>query len=176
MPPGTTVIEQRTIASAVPTWNSSMCTQCNICAFVCPHAAIRPVLATPEELSTAPGGFNTLPIKGSKDLAGYQYRVQVSPQDCTGCELCVHVCPVEALTPAPISDVLATEAANWEFMKSIPNRGELFDKTTVSTAVCILHIAHCRTYCSCAYGREAQTTASQSGTCFQWTCMLLLLR
>jgi Pyruvate/2-oxoacid:ferredoxin oxidoreductase delta subunit len=77
MPPGTTAIEQRTIASHVPVWEASNCTQCNICAFVCPHAAIRPVLATPEELSAAPAGFNTLPIKGAKDLAGYQYRVQV---------------------------------------------------------------------------------------------------
>jgi len=53
------------------------CLQCNICAFVCPHAAIRPVLATPEELGKAPAGFDTLPIKGSKELSGYQYRMQV---------------------------------------------------------------------------------------------------
>lgn len=78
LPPGTTAIERRTIASTVPVWKDSACTQCNICAFVCPHAAIRPVLATPEELQSAPAGFSTLPIKGSKDLAGYQYRVQVS--------------------------------------------------------------------------------------------------
>ena len=77
MPPGTTAIEHRTIASSVPVWKDSACTQCNICAFVCPHAAIRPVLATPEELQSAPAGFTTLPIKGNKDLAGYQYRVQV---------------------------------------------------------------------------------------------------
>jgi ferredoxin len=77
MPPGTTAIEKRTIASFVPTWNSSACTQCNICAFVCPHAAIRPVLATPEELGAAPSGFDTLPIKGSKELSQYQYRMQV---------------------------------------------------------------------------------------------------
>ncbi|WIA36898.1 hypothetical protein OEZ86_008144 [Tetradesmus obliquus] len=131
MPPGTTAIEQRTIASHVPVWEASNCTQCNICAFVCPHAAIRPVLATAEELAAAPAGFNTLPIKGSKDLAGYQYRVQVSPVDCTGCELCVHVCPDDALKAEPIAQVLAPESANWDFMKALPNRGDLFDKNTV---------------------------------------------
>lgn len=94
MPPGTTAIEQRTIASVVPTWNSSNCTQCNICAFVCPHAAIRPVLATPEELSGAPAGFDTLNIKGAKGLEGYQYRIQV------GVELMSksHICPAVAAT------------------------------------------------------------------------------
>jgi len=56
---------------------------------------------------------------------------QVSPHDCTGCELCVHVCPDEALTPAPIADILAPEAAKWDYMKSLPNRGSLFDKNTV---------------------------------------------
>ncbi|KAF6254486.1 pyruvate-ferredoxin oxidoreductase [Scenedesmus sp. NREL 46B-D3] len=131
LPPGTTAIEQRAIASAVPAWEASKCTQCNICAFVCPHAAIRPVLATPEELAAAPAAFNTLPIKGSKDLAGYQYRVQVSPVDCTGCELCVHVCPDDALKPKAMAEMLAPEAANWDFMKSLPNRGDLFNKDTV---------------------------------------------
>lgn len=55
----------------------------------------------------------------------------MSPQDCTGCELCVHVCPDDALKATPILDVLAPETARWDFMKTIPNRGELFDKSTV---------------------------------------------
>jgi pyruvate-ferredoxin/flavodoxin oxidoreductase len=97
MPPGTTAIEQRTIASHVPVWEASKCTQCNICAFVCPHAAIRPVLATPDELAAAPSAFNTLPIKGAKDLAGYQYRVQVrhmysSAQDIMHSKVGMHAC------------------------------------------------------------------------------------
>lgn len=62
--------------------------------------------------------------------------LQVSPQDCTGCELCVHVCPDNALTATPILDVLAPEAAKWDFMQSIPNRGELFDKSTVRHMLC----------------------------------------
>jgi pyruvate-ferredoxin/flavodoxin oxidoreductase len=57
--------------------------------------------------------------------------LQVSPHDCTGCELCVHVCPDDALTATPILDVLAPEAAKWDFMQSLPNRGALFDKSTV---------------------------------------------
>lgn len=92
------------------------------------------MLATPEELGKAPAGFDTLPIKGSKDLAQYQYRMQVSPHDCTGCELCVHVCPDDALAATPIQDALTTEAAKWDFMQTIPNRGSLFDKATVRLA------------------------------------------
>jgi Fe-S-cluster-containing hydrogenase component 2 len=60
------------------------------------------------------------------------FPLQVSPQDCTGCELCVHVCPDDALTATPILDVLAPETAKWDFMQTIPNRGNLFDKSTVS--------------------------------------------
>lgn len=62
------------------------------------------------------------------------FILQVSPQDCTGCELCVHVCPDDALTATPILDVLAPETANWDFMHTIPNRGNLFDKSTVSSS------------------------------------------
>ena len=77
-PPGTTDIEKRSIATRVPEWDSTNCTQCNICSFVCPHAAIRPVLATPEELAGAPAGFQAVPIKGGGPaLKGLQYRIQV---------------------------------------------------------------------------------------------------
>lgn len=77
-PPGTTRIEKRAIADAVPVWDAAACTQCNICAFVCPHAAIRPALASAEELKGAPAAFGAVPVKGGGPaLAGYQYRVQV---------------------------------------------------------------------------------------------------
>jgi len=131
MPPGTTAIERRSIAAAVPTWKADSCSQCNVCAFVCPHAAIRPALLTADEVAKAPGGFETRQIRGSKTLAQYQYRMQVSPLDCTGCELCVHACPDAALVPTPIKDVLAIEETNWDFFKSLPTRGELFERASV---------------------------------------------
>lgn len=76
MPPGITSIERRAVAATIPSWHGSSCSQCNICAFVCPHAAIRPFLAKPEELAGAPDGFETLQAKGA-GLGDYQYRMQV---------------------------------------------------------------------------------------------------
>lgn len=132
MPPGTTVIEKRNIAAKIPAWNSANCTQCNICAFVCPHAAIRPALAKPEELANAPASFGTVLVKGGGPaLKEFQYRMQVSPMDCTGCELCVHACPDNALTSTPAAVMLEAENPNWAFYMQLPNRGELFDKATV---------------------------------------------
>ncbi len=104
MPPGTTDIEKRSIAATVPVWKSESCTQCNICSFVCPHAAIRPFLSSAEELASAPSGYTTLQAKGH-GLEQYKYRVQVSPYDCTGCQLCVVACPDDALHAQPIEQV-----------------------------------------------------------------------
>eukprot|EP00741_Cyanophora_paradoxa_P023775 tig00021621_g22964.t1 len=132
VPPGTTQYEKRAIASKVPTWKADKCSQCNYCAFVCPHAAIRPVLVTEEELEGgAPEAFETRKAKGSGEITNFKYRVQVSPYDCTGCELCIHACPDEALEAAEINDILDTEAANWDYFTTVPPRGELFDRNTV---------------------------------------------
>ncbi len=78
VPPGTSCIERRAIAATVPEWKGQMCSQCNLCSFLCPHAAIRPVLATPEELAglNAPLGFATVQGRGGA-LKGLQYRMQV---------------------------------------------------------------------------------------------------
>ncbi|KXZ51159.1 hypothetical protein GPECTOR_13g646 [Gonium pectorale] len=130
VPPGTTVIEKRAIAAQVPVWKAENCTQCNICAFVCPHAAIRPALAAPAELAPAPAGFGTVPAKGP-GMGGLQYRIQVSPYDCTGCDLCTHACPDDALALQPIEAVLQPESDNWEFARQLPVRSDLLDRHSV---------------------------------------------
>lgn len=102
---GTSAYEKRYIASFVPTWIKENCIQCNQCAFVCPHAVIRPFLATEEELKAAPSGVETLNAQG-KGLDGLQFSIQVSIADCTGCGVCITQCPgkkgEKALAFAPI--------------------------------------------------------------------------
>lgn len=88
---GTAQYEKRGIAASVPTWNNESCIQCNQCAFVCPHAAIRPFLLTDAEAAAAPEG--TTFAQGKANLKEYKFRIQVSPLDCTGCGNCVNVCP-----------------------------------------------------------------------------------
>ncbi|HKL38043.1 MAG TPA: pyruvate:ferredoxin (flavodoxin) oxidoreductase, partial [Bacteroidales bacterium] len=90
-PAGTTQYEKRGIAVNVPEWIAENCIQCNQCAYVCPHAVIRPFLLTDEEVEKAPEGIDT--IKGKGPIKEYNFRIQVSPLDCTGCGNCVEVCP-----------------------------------------------------------------------------------
>ncbi len=93
-PTGTSKYEKRGIAINVPEWIPENCIQCNQCAFVCPHAVIRPVLADNNELADAPEGFVTIDAIG-KELDGLKYRIQISPLDCTGCGNCAQVCPAK---------------------------------------------------------------------------------
>jgi len=93
-PCGTTQYEKRGIAVNVPHWIAENCIQCNQCAYVCPHAAIRPFLLNEAEKSAAPAGMTTLKAVG-KELAGLEFRIQVSPLDCTGCGNCIDVCPAK---------------------------------------------------------------------------------
>ncbi|MDE7105720.1 MAG: 2-oxoacid:acceptor oxidoreductase family protein, partial [Anaeroplasmataceae bacterium] len=90
MPQGTAAYEKRGVATDVPLWTSDNCIQCNQCAFVCPHACIRPFLCTEEEVAKAPKGAQFLDATGFK---GYKYTLQVSTLDCTGCGVCLTVCP-----------------------------------------------------------------------------------
>lgn len=92
IPSGGSAYEKRGIAVHVPVWKDENCIQCNQCAFVCPHAAIRPFLLNEEEKKNAPENFTTIKAIG-KELAGLEYRIQVSPYDCTGCGNCADVCP-----------------------------------------------------------------------------------
>ena len=92
VPSGASAFEKRGIATHVPEWKIENCIQCNQCSFVCPHAAIRPYLVDESQKANAPEGFDTLKAVG-KGLEGLEYRIQVSPYDCTGCGNCADVCP-----------------------------------------------------------------------------------
>ena len=129
-PTGTTKFEKRGIAMKVPEWDINKCIQCGNCALVCPHAAIRPYLATEEALADAPAAFETKAALGPK-FKGLKYRMQVSVLDCTGCENCVGVCPAKekALTMKPLATQEA-QIANWDFAEKLPEyKGELNVKT-----------------------------------------------
>ncbi len=127
-PTATSRWEKRNIASEVPVWDSSICIQCNKCALVCPHAAIRAKVYDPAALASAPPTFRSTPWKGG-DFAGDAYTIQVAPEDCTGCRLCVEVCPAKdkanprhkALEMAPQRALRESEAANFEYFLSLPD-------------------------------------------------------
>lgn len=129
MPMGTAAYEKRGIALEVPEWLPDNCTQCNECAFICPHAAIRPFMADDQEMQEAPAGFITRDMKG---VDGTQYRIQVSVEDCTGCGLCVEVCPAKekALVLKPYEE-MKEEAMNWAFAMTLRQKANPFKLASV---------------------------------------------
>ena len=112
---GTSAYEKRGIAVNVPEWQSESCIQCNQCAYVCPHAAIRPFLLTDAELAAAPAG--TVAIQGVAQTKEYKFRIQVTPLDCSGCGNCANICPspTKALVMKPLESQMCEEA-RWEYM------------------------------------------------------------
>ena len=128
-PMGTTAYEKRGIAVDVPEWQLDKCIQCNQCSFVCPHAAIRPILISAEEMQNAPEGFTAKPAIGA---AGLQYRIAVSPYDCAGCGNCVQVCPAKekAIIMEPIGSQL-DKAALWDHAMTISAKPNPVNKETV---------------------------------------------
>jgi len=130
-PTATTQYEKRGIALTVPVTDMDKCTQCNKCAAICPHAAIRPFLVTQVEADQAPGSFTMQKAKGGVETAGYMYRMQVAPEDCTGCQACSNTCGDGALTMTTYAKVIDVENQNWDFGIAIADRGGLVDKTTV---------------------------------------------
>lgn len=131
-PVGTTQYEKRAVAINVPEWIVENCVQCNQCAMVCPHAAIRPLLVTDDELKTAPDAFETKKALG-KELKGYGFRIQVYAEDCMGCGNCADICPAKkpALVMRPLASQLAKQVPNQRFASSLPVREGLVARNTV---------------------------------------------
>ena len=128
-PLGTSAYEKRGIAINVPAWLPEKCIQCNQCSYVCPHAVIRPVLVTPEEAAAAPAGFTTKAAIGVKDR---QFRLAISPYDCTGCGNCAQVCPAKekALVMEPLASQLGQDAL-WQYVQSLPPKNNPMNAFTV---------------------------------------------
>jgi pyruvate-ferredoxin/flavodoxin oxidoreductase len=137
-PVGTAKWEKRSIATDIPVWDAALCIQCNKCALVCPHAAIRAKVASPDALEGRPDTFKSIPYKGA-EYAGMDYIIQVAPEDCTGCSLCVMVCPAKdkanpkhkALDLAPQRPLREQERDNYAFFLDLPE----VDRTTIKADI-----------------------------------------
>ena len=136
-PTGTARFEKRNLALEIPAWDPSLCIQCNKCVLVCPHAAIRAKFYAPAALADAPAEFVSTPFR-STEFPGQRYTLQVAPEDCTGCALCVHVCPAKdkanpqhrAIDMAPQPPRLEAERRNWDFFLRLPEP----DRTRLDTS------------------------------------------
>ncbi|RPJ43078.1 MAG: pyruvate:ferredoxin (flavodoxin) oxidoreductase, partial [Chloroflexi bacterium] len=126
-PTGTSQYEKRNIALEIPVWEPSLCIQCGKCAIVCPHAVVRTKVYEPALLAGAPATFKATEAK-FKELPGMKYTLQIAPEDCTGCALCVEACPAQdksqvgrkAINMADQPPIRETERANWEFFQTLP--------------------------------------------------------
>jgi len=136
-PTGTSRFEKRNIALEVPEWDPAVCIQCNKCVMVCPHAVIRAKFFDPAERAHAPQGFLSVPFR-SNEFPGQHYTLQVAPEDCTGCTICVQVCPAKdktnprrkAINMVPQPPRLAADRANWDFFLQLPDP----DRTRIDPA------------------------------------------
>ncbi|MBF0226545.1 MAG: pyruvate:ferredoxin (flavodoxin) oxidoreductase [Desulfobacterales bacterium] len=131
-PVATSQYEKRGVAINVPEWITENCIQCNQCAFVCPHAAIRPYLATEEEMKNVPSTFETKPALG-KEFAGHHFRIQVNTLDCLGCGNCADICPSKkkALVMRPIETQTEVQVPNHNFALSLPIRDDVTKRESV---------------------------------------------
>ena len=118
VPMGTTAYEKRGIAINIPEWIVDKCVECTECSLVCAHAAIRPYVITPEEQAAAPSTFISKEGHGSPEMHQYRYRIQVYPDDCTGCGSCAVICPGDALTMVPIASQLDVQRANLAYAQA----------------------------------------------------------
>ncbi len=132
-PQGSAAYEKRGIAVDVPKWECDNCIQCNFCAYVCPHAVIRPVAMTDDELSNAPQGTTSIPLTG---IAGLNFNMSVSVLDCTGCGLCANVCPGKKGEKALVMSGLNTQLEQqnvYAYGYALPKKQEVLDKFKVTT-------------------------------------------
>jgi pyruvate-ferredoxin/flavodoxin oxidoreductase len=138
-PMGTAAWEKRNIAQEVPVWEPDLCIQCGKCIVVCPHSTIRAKVCDALSIDGAPEGFKHMPAKW-RELAGQLYTIQVAVEDCTGCQLCVEVCPAKdksqvarkALNMHPQLPIRERERANWDFFLKLPDLNR-FDKMRFNT-------------------------------------------
>ncbi|NWF38566.1 pyruvate:ferredoxin (flavodoxin) oxidoreductase [Mariprofundus sp. NF] len=127
-PLGTAAFEKRNLALEIPVWDEDICIHCGKCPFVCPHAAIRSKVFSEDVVADAPESFKHVPVKGREFEAGSRISYQVAPEDCTGCGLCVEICPVrdksnashKALNMAEQPPLRAQERENWDYFLSLP--------------------------------------------------------
>jgi pyruvate-ferredoxin/flavodoxin oxidoreductase len=126
-PTGTSQFEKRALALEIPIWQPDVCVQCNFCSMICPHAAIQTKVFDPAQLAKAPASFRSVPEAFEPALDGLHYAVQVAPEDCTGCGLCIEVCPAKdrlkprrkALVAEPLADHREAERAAFAFFQSL---------------------------------------------------------
>ena len=126
---GAAAYEKRGVAVSVPTWDATKCIQCNNCAYVCPHATIRPFALTEEEAKNAPAAAKIVDVKAGKGKGVYKYTMAISPLDCMGCAVCVGQCPVNALTMVPQEDEAAQQDVFNYCVASVSEKKDMQDNT-----------------------------------------------
>ena len=126
---GASAYEKRGVAVSVPTWDANKCIQCNQCAYVCPHATIRPFALTAEEAKNAPEAAKIVDVKVGKGKGTYQFTMAISPLDCMGCGVCIGVCPVNALSMVPQEGELAQQDVFNYCVAEVSEKKDMQDNT-----------------------------------------------
>ena len=145
-PTGTAAYEKRNLALEIPVWDTDLCTQCGKCVMVCPHSVIRSKIFSTADLVDAPETFKQAPMLGKDFPSGLAISYQVAPEDCTGCNLCVDICPIrdksnasrKALNMAPQPPLRQAERENWDYFLTIPEYDRRLLKTNTIKGAMVL--------------------------------------